>query len=687
MSGERGVAEALEVVAPGAFTTVQDYPGRVGYWAVGVPPSGPMDALSFRLGNRLLGNDEGAPGLEATLRGPTLRFGRETVACLTGAAMPALLDGKPVPFWTPFLAPAGATLELGALEGPGCRAYLLVRGGLEVAPYLGSRSTFTLGGFGGHEGRMLRAGDRVALGADPWGALPPAPALAPELVPCFGREWQIGVLYGPHGSPEFFTAADVETLFSTAWEVHHNSARTGVRLVGPRPGWARADGGEAGLHPSNIHDNAYAIGAIDFTGDMPVVLGPDGPSLGGFVCPAVVVQAQLWKLGQLAPRDRVRFVPLAIEAALAAERAQDEMIYTLAAPAAATARPVSAGRPGDDVLFRGRIAGDVAVAVRPAGDRNLLIEFGENVLDLDLRFHAHALQSRLEALALPGVLDLTPGIRSLQVHFDGRAIGRNALLDTLLTALVSLPETDDLEVPSRIVHLPLSWDDDAIHQTIKRYMSGVRADAPWCPSNLEFIRRINGLGSVDEVKKIIFEASYLVMGLGDVYLGAPVATPLDPRHRLVTTKYNPARTWTPPNVVGIGGAYLCVYGMEGPGGYQLFGRTLQMWNTERQTDDFTEGKPWLLRFFDQIRFFPVSHDELTEIREDFPLGQYRLRVEPTTFRLRDYHTFLKSIEPDAIACKARQQAAFEAERERWEASGETGATPARHRQAALAEAS
>ena len=124
-------------------------------------------------------------------------------------------------------------------------------------------------------------------------------------------------------------------------------------------------------------------------------------------------------------------------------------------------------------------------------------------------------------------------------------------------------------------------------------------DAPWCPSNIEFIRRINGLDSIDEVKRIVFDASYLVLGLGDVYLGAPVATPVDPRHRLVTTKYNPARTWTPENVVGIGGAYLCIYGMEGPGGYQLFGRTCQMWNTYRVTDAFEHGKPWLLRFFDQ----------------------------------------------------------------------------------------
>ena len=109
-------------------------------------------------------------------------------------------------------------------------------------------------------------------------------------------------------------------------------------------------------------------------------------------------------------------------------------------------------------------------------------------------------------------------------------------------------------------------------------MHGVRADAPWCPWNIEFIRRVNGLDSVDDVRRTVFDASYLVLGLGDVYLGAPVATPLDPRHRLVTTKYNPARTWTAENSVGIGGAYLCIYGMEGPGGYQFVGRTVQVWN-------------------------------------------------------------------------------------------------------------
>jgi urea carboxylase len=180
------------------------------------------------------------------------------------------------------------------------------------------------------------------------------------------------------------------------------------------------------------------------------------------------------------------------------------------------------------------------------------------------------------------------------------------------------------------------------------------------------------LDSIEDVKRIVFEADYLVLGLGDVYLGAPVTTPLDPRHRLVTTKYNPARTWTPENAVGIGGAYLCVYGMEGPGGYQFVGRTCQMWNTYKVTAEFTPDKPWLLRFFDQIRFYPVSGPELKEFREDFLHGRARLDIDDETFRLGDHRRFLAENSASIVAHKARQQGAFDSERRRWEATGQIG---------------
>jgi urea carboxylase len=313
--------------------------------------------------------------------------------------------------------------------------------------------------------------------------------------------------------------------------------------------------------------------------------------------------------------------------------------------------------------------GAPAVVCRADGDRYLLVEYGPNALDLNLRFRVHALEQLLRAENLPGIIDITPGVRSLHIHYDSR-LHREALLEVLDSSERRIPDQDNIKVASRVVHLPLSWDDPATQLAIGKYMQGVRPDAPWCPSNIEFIRRINGLNSVDDVHRIVFEASYLVLGLGDVYLGAPVATPVDPRHRLVTTKYNPARTWTPENAVGIGGAYLCVYGMEGPGGYQFVGRTVQMWNAFRSTVEFSPGTPWLLRFFDELRFYPVGAKELLEMRDAFPSGRFPLRIEKKEFRLRDYNTFLKSIEADAADFKKRQQAAFEAERERWTAAGQ-----------------
>jgi len=658
------VRHAIDVVEPGTQTTIQDYPGRLGYWHVGVPPSGPMDTLAFRLANRLVGNDADAAGLEMTLTGPTLRFACEAVIALTGADFGARLNGDPMPRWQAVPVKADSLLELGSAQDSGARAYLAVAGGIDTPLYLGSRSTFILGKFGG-QGRVLRAGDVLHCGdadATPRGLR----KISDGAIPKYCREWDIGVLYGPHGAPDFFTPEDIEMLFSTAWKVHYNSDRTGVRLIGPKPRWARKDGGEAGLHPSNIHDNAYAIGTVDFTGDMPVILGPDGPSLGGFVCPATIVEAEVWKMGQLKAGDLVRFRRLSAVQAEALRVRVERCVETLLSPLPNLPESVK-----EDAVISNKPAtnGAPAVLCRADGDRYLLIEYGPNVLDLNLRFRVHALEQRLRAANLPGIIDITPGIRSLHIHYDAR-IRREELLEALDTCERRIPDLDNITVESRVVHLPLSWDDPATQLAIRKYIQSVRPDAPWCPSNIEFIRRINGLNSIDDVYRIVFGASYLVMGLGDVYLGAPVATPVDPRHRLVTTKYNPARTWTAENSVGIGGAYLCVYGMEGPGGYQFVGRTVQMWNTFYSTTEFPAGTPWLLRFFDELRFYPVSAQELLEIREGFPRGRYPLRIEPRGFRLREYHTFLKSIKTEAQAFKKHQQAAFEAERERWAAAGQ-----------------
>ncbi len=664
-------SRSIDVMEPGTQTTIQDFPGRLGYWHVGVPPSGPMDSLAFRLANRLVGNAPGTAGLEITLSGPTLRFACDSRIALTGADFGARLDGQAVPCWQTVFVPGGSVLEMGSAQGAGARAYLAVGAGIAAPPYLASRSTFILGKFGGQSGRALRAGDVLHIDnapSDSREASELAEGNLPDgLIPQYGTEWEIGVLYGPHGAPDFFTPEDIDVFFSAEWKVHYNSDRTGVRLIGPKPRWARKDGGEAGLHPSNIHDNAYAVGTIDFTGDMPVILGPDGPSLGGFVCPVTIVEAELWKIGQLKARDVVRFRALTLEQASELKTAVEACLETLSGKFPAL--PVASTREDPILSRRHHSNGAPAVVCRADGDKCLLVEYGPNVLDLNLRFRVHALEQQLREMNLPGIIDVTPGVRSLHIHYDSR-VAREALLEALEECERRIPDLDDLTVPSRVVHLPLSWDDPATQLAIRKYTQSVRPDAPWCPSNIEFIRRINGLTSIDEVHRIVFGASYLVLGLGDVYLGAPVATPVDPRHRLVTTKYNPARTWTPENAVGIGGAYLCVYGMEGPGGYQFVGRTVQMWNTFRSAKESPPGTPWLLRFFDQLRFFPVSATELLEIRDAFPHSQYSLRIEPTEFRLRDYHAFLKSIDADSAKFKTHQQQAFETERERWIAAGQ-----------------
>ncbi|MBC7755586.1 MAG: urea carboxylase [Bdellovibrio sp.] len=671
----------IDVLDGGVMTTIQDYPGRLGYWHVGVPPSGPMDHLAFRLANILACNAEGVAGLEITLIGCKLKFNAEAIISVTGAPIVATLDSEPIAMWQSHHIKAGSVLKLGAISDAGCRAYLAVQGGFDVPDYLGSKSTFTLGQFGGHGGRSLRVGDVLHLAKT---VTSYSAKFTPQsFQPHYSKHWEIGVLYGPHGAPDFFTEADIALFFSTDYEVHYNSNTTGIRLIGPKPEWARKDGGEAGLHPSNIHDNAYAIGSIDFTGDMPIILGPDGPSLGGFVCPAAIVQAELWKMGQLKAGDTIRFVRLSQAEAAALETAQNKLVakigrddITLPANTLIANPAIKNIDSHSPILAEvAKTAHQIKTVYRQAGDKNLLVEYGEMILDINLRFRVHALMQWLATQQIGGIIDLTPGIRSLQVHYDSLVLPVDKLIHILQQAEHELPPTEAMEVPTRIVHLPLSWEDPAIQLAVSKYAQSVRKDAPWCslepkPNNTEFIRRINGLDVVEDVKNSVFNASYLTLGLGDVYLGAPVATPLDPRHRLVTTKYNPARTWTPENAVGIGGAYMCIYGMEGPGGYQLVGRTLPIWNRWNVTADFKADIPWSLCLFDQIRYYEVTAEELVQMRADFLHGKFALKIEETTFSLKDYNQFLSQESASINAFKAKQQAAFNAEREHWVATGQ-----------------
>jgi urea carboxylase len=607
--------------------------------------------------------------------GPVLRFELPATVCLTGAVTGATLNGRPARTGVVLRVPGGGVLDVGRLDGPGMRGYLQVAGGLRVPAMLGSRATFLLGGFGGFAGRALRDDDVLAIGRQE--NLTEPLDVAP-LLPDLTGEWTLRVLAGPHGAPDYLTEAGVAEVFATPWRVDHRTDRTGVRLLGPTPRWARTDGGEAGLHPSNLHDSAYPVGGIMLSGDTPVIVGPDGPSLGGFVVPAVVIDADRWKLGQFRPGDRVRLVAVDPDEAtevsarrralLADPRAALAEAFESALSQRVLGRRDLTSAPGSTIrspaLIR-RDAEDSAPAfhIRRSGDRHLLVEAGPAELDLTVRMWIHLLADAVRTAAPPGVTELVEGVRSLLVALDPARLDPGTLAGLLggLAGDLADPATVTLDV--REVTLPIAFDHPEAHEAMRRYATSVRPDAPWCPDNVEFIRRVNALTDRDDVFDIVSRATYLVIGLGDVYLGAPVAVPIDPRHRLVTTKYNPARTWTPQNAVGIGGIYLCVYGMEGPGGYQLVGRTVPVWRTPGGPAN--DPQPWLLRHFDRLRFRPVSAEELADLRADITAGRTDLDTAPATFSVREAIRITTDHRAEIETVQARRRAAFAAERDRW----------------------
>ena len=308
----------MEILEPGLQATVQDYPGRPGMLRQGFFPSGAMDFFALRAANLLVGNPQTAAGIEVTLGGFAARFDTDAVLAVCGMPAETTLDGGPIAPWESHRAAAGSELKIGIAPGPGFRCYIAVSGGVDVPQLFGSRATYTMGGLGGFEGRALRAGDRLPLGPSRGEARPQRFKDAAR--PLYGREWEIQAMRGPQATPDYLTDADMQEFFGRSWKVDRNSDRTGVRLESHRFEYARETGGVAGGHPSNILDNPYPVGAVNINGDLPVLLGPDGPTAGGFIVAATVVHAALWKVGQLRPvGDHVRFREVTIDEAAAAE--------------------------------------------------------------------------------------------------------------------------------------------------------------------------------------------------------------------------------------------------------------------------------------------------------------------------------------------------------------------------------
>ncbi len=311
----------FKVIKKGLETSVQDYPGRMGYLNQGFPPSGPMDSWSFRLSNLLVGNSENSAALECQFMGPTLGFEKDCIISICGADMQPKLDGRPIPLWQSIKIKQGQVLELSYCLA-GARTYISVDGGIDTEPWLGSKSTFHKAGVGGVEGRAIQEGQLIKVGD---GNGQEGKQVKNNCKPNIQSDgnWEIEVVRGPND--DWLDEKGYKTFQNANWKMQARSDRTGLRLDGPTLTFnekATNKSPEHGYEPSNIIDQGYPIGGINLAGQTPIILVNDGPSMGGFIVPYTVPSAAFWKLGQAKPGDILKFKEVTVEQAQEMRRAQ-----------------------------------------------------------------------------------------------------------------------------------------------------------------------------------------------------------------------------------------------------------------------------------------------------------------------------------------------------------------------------
>lgn len=311
----------FEVIESGLMTMVQDN-GRGGYISMGIPISGAFDTFSLRIGNLLVSNPPGEAGLEILLHGLKIRALRKMMVSITGAKLNPQLNGERLSMWRAVEVEKGDMISFPFSKSPpknGCRAYLLVHGGIDVPVVLGSKSTCLPGAFGGFKGRPLKKGDVIKIGR---GKVPIAQIrnreIKPSLIPKYSQNWEIRVILGPQD--HLFTDEALEMFLGHAWRVSPKANRFGVRYVGSKLRFKRRP-----LHqvkrdprgdPSNVPTQGIPLGGIEIVGGLePIVIGVDGPNIGGYAMIATVISADMDKVGQSVPGDITRFKKVKIDEA------------------------------------------------------------------------------------------------------------------------------------------------------------------------------------------------------------------------------------------------------------------------------------------------------------------------------------------------------------------------------------
>ncbi|KAI0869091.1 urea carboxylase [Hypoxylon argillaceum] len=663
----------IDVISGGSYSTIQDFPARssIGY---GIPKSGPMDSISSRIANILVGNPIGVEVLEMTLIGPELLFMSSTKVAVCGANCVVTIDGKERQMWSSLSIASGQTLRIGIVTGAGCRVYLAVKGGFPKIPSVfGSKSTTPSLKYGGYQGRPLRVGDFLHLQMQEPALLIETDdfRLPPHMVPDMSVE-KVYVLQGPHDSEDIMTNEDRNMLYGTKWRVGYNSSRSGVRLLGPTPQWARQNGGEAGSHPSNYIDYGYpSPGGINWGGDSPCIFTVDSPNLGGLICSSTVISADLWKLGQLKPGDTLALIPVSLEHAVRQiQRVEAHLSAIQEVVSSNTATPNVLPRriPRATVVPNGAILKVVLahgpsellpkITYRQGGDRFLLVEIGEQSPDVSIIGRVKLLIDKLKSQVDVRLL-LTPHVSSVMIEYDPLEIPQQNLLNRVDEIQSQIETSINLPISCREVRLPLVIDHPEIEQCIRRYMETTRDKAIYLPDNVEYLRKCNGLSTRGEVFDMILQTEYIVPAVG-FFCGTPMFFPLNPKS-MICQKYNPTRVSTPGGTIGYGGPLMAGYSIEAPGGYMIAARTLEMWDTFGTKPSFTAEQPWLLRPFDKVRFFRVSIEEYDSLARDYFAGRYKWQISPSTFDVQKAFEVMKhaQTDPDVIEFKRKQCKALE----------------------------
>ena len=652
---------SVQVIDPGVATTVQDHPGRpsVGH---GIPPGGPMDDMSARIANLLVGNHTGTELLELLLSGPELLFHSRAVVSVCGAALEVTVDNSPQPMWSRIVIAKGQTLKMGRIgkgaKVGGLRTYLAIKGGFpEVALFLGSKATAPELGFGGVQGRKLQRHDTLTLCPADTASIS-AISLPEAAIPKLEEgPVTIHCMDGPYNSDDILTPKGRETLCSSSWTVGRDSGRSGVRLGGPQLAWARASGGGGGSHPSNVFDYGYPHGGVNFTGEAPVIFAKDGPDLGGFVCPITVCLGSMWKVGQLRPGDSVRFNTLSFDEAVALQRAQVSFLADVKAwasgdvtksPAATTLDiPTTTASPDwtkSAAILHQTPAVDAAdgsrlhprVTYRQGGDTSIMVEYGDQTADLRGTACVHRLAQQLSDAVSAGRLQGVrgePNFGSLTVRFNALLTDRADLLAQLIAFDYVIQRGSGSEIsiqaqmrmPTRRIRLPVCLDHKSLSASAQRYMDSIRPTAAYLPDNVAYLAENNALKSRESVFDALLKTPWIVVAVG-FYVGTPILFPLDPWRVLVGQKYSPSRVHTPGGTVGLGGSLLAVYPVDAPGGYQMMGRTLGGWDASGSRPGFTPQRPWLFTPLDVVEFYEVAEPEFDRIWRDYESGRYHFNI-------------------------------------------------------------